>query len=221
MTGRRLHRTATHEPTTLSRWVEHVPHLWLDIRGSWDARLQPQRGALTQPRRTAWVNEVVPLRFAKALKGRDQSSERASYAVSREAYSALSGLNANCRTGSRTQAVGLGCAGAAPLGLSALTPPVASQRCGTCSARGARALLDSFRAAGAEREGRQSRCRTPEMRKQSENVYENKESRSRGVEQPRSSEVEESSSCEAKSRGQASKCRRLAAPQPSTLDFST
>ena len=170
MTRSRLQRTATHEPTALSRGVKHVPHLWLDTRGSRDARLQPQRGALTQPRPTAWVNEVVPQRFAKALKGRDQSSERASGAVSREAYSALSGLNANCRTGSPTQAVGLGCAGAAPLGLSALTPPVSSQRCGTCSARGPRALSHWFRAAGTDSEGWQPRCRTPELRKQSENV---------------------------------------------------
>jgi len=71
-------------------------------------RLQPQRGDLTQPRPTAWVNEVVPLGFAKALKGRDQSSERASQACSCEAYSALSGLNANRLTDSRTQAVGMG-----------------------------------------------------------------------------------------------------------------
>ena len=77
MTICRLQRTATYEPTALSRGVGHVPHLWLDIRGPWDARLQPKGGVLTEPRLTAWVNEVVPLRFAKALKGRDQSSERA------------------------------------------------------------------------------------------------------------------------------------------------
>jgi len=89
----------------------------------WRRRHQPQRGVLTQPRPTAWVNEAVPLRFAKALKGRDQFSGRASQAVSREAYCALSGLNANCTTGSRPQAVGLGCGGAAPLGLSAVPAP--------------------------------------------------------------------------------------------------
>ena len=38
-----------------------------------------------------------------------------------------------------------------------------------------RALLHWFRPAGTDSEGWQPRCRTPELRKQSENVYENKE----------------------------------------------
>jgi len=51
------------------------------------------------------------------------------------------------------------------------------------------------------------------LREQSENVYENKESRSRGVEQSRSSEVEPGS--------QAVGCRRFVTLQLWTLDFST
>ena len=70
------------------------------------------------------VNEAVPPGFAKALKGRNRFTERASYPCSRKAYFALSGLNPSRRADTRTQAVGLGCAGAAPLGLSALRPPV-------------------------------------------------------------------------------------------------
>jgi len=106
------------EITCLSRGAARGPHLWPDTAGSCGERLQPQRGALTQPRPTAWVDEVIPLGFAKALKGRDKSSEQPSYACSRNVYSALSGLNAKRRKDSRTQAVGLGCASAAPLGLS-------------------------------------------------------------------------------------------------------
>jgi hypothetical protein len=62
-------------------------------------------------------------------------------------------------------------------------------------------------------ERRQLCCRTPELREQSENVYENKESRSRGVEQSRSFEAEPGS--------QTAECRRFVTLQPSTLDFST
>ena len=62
-------------------------------------------------------------------------------------------------------------------------------------------------------ERRQLCCRTPKLREQSENVYENKESRSRGVEQSRSSEAEPGS--------QAVGCRRYVTLQLWTLDFST
>jgi len=106
------------ETTCLSRGAARGPDLWLSTTGSCVARLQPQRGGLTQLRPTAWVDEVIPRGFAKALKGRDKSTEQPSYACSRNVYSALSGLNAKRRTDSRTQAVGLGCASAAPLGLS-------------------------------------------------------------------------------------------------------
>jgi len=91
----------------LSRGADRGPYLWLGTTGPCVARLQPQRGGLTQPRPTAWVDEVLPLGFAKALKGRDKSTEQPTYACSRNVDSALSGLNPKRRTDSRTQAVGL------------------------------------------------------------------------------------------------------------------
>ena len=106
------------ETTCLSRGADRGPHLWPDTAGSCGARLQPQRGGLTQPRPTAWVDEVIPLGFEKTLKGRDKATEQPSSACSRKAYSALSGLVANGSTDARTRAVGLGYASAAPLGLS-------------------------------------------------------------------------------------------------------
>ena len=110
------------------------PHLWLNTGRSWGARPQPQRAVVTQPRPNGLARNCRSSGFAKALKGRDQSTEQGSQACSRKAYFALSGLNANRRTDSRTQAA---------LAWAVLAPPLwgSARRCRRCPAKDVRHTL--------------------------------------------------------------------------------
>ena len=105
---------------TLSPRADRYPYLRLDTGGAIGARLEPQRGALTQPRPTAWVQRYPTYGFPALIRAGDPK--------------------AGCLL---TQAAGLGFA-TTPLwgSKSAAAPrlsPASSLKSRTCSARGERA----------------------------------------------------------------------------------
>jgi hypothetical protein len=108
-------------------------------RGSWEASLQPRRGALTQPKPAAWVNEISS-GFAKALKGVINPPNRLRRrAIVRpiSPFRAIAGATLVVAPGWPqgpplqrdffTPPIGLSCAGVAPLGLNRRCPRVATR----------------------------------------------------------------------------------------------